>query len=219
MFGESPHFPWREYSPLQNWIPSFEVHVPWLCKIDDHTAALHMLTPSWWQLRKRQVDWPSMCCPRANLRLANPTLGSVGSETSLGRGQFFYPLLKRWVNPKMDSCIHFWLLFSSSQYILAVTFAISPPASQIGTHTAFCAKCPNVFFSKMWIWKSSGGLVGSEDWALSAAKLTTFSSRGGLCWFHVGCNHATHGLKLHVILCIHYRGALIGRKGNTSHAN
>ena len=52
----------------------------------------------------------------------------------------------------------------------------------------------------------------SEDWALTSAKRTTFSSRAALCRFHVGCNDATHG---HMVCFAYsaYRGGK-GRKEN-----
>ena len=52
-----------------------------------------------------------------------------------------------------------------------------------------CSKCPNVLQPDVNMKDQEGRVVGSEgDWALTAAKLTTFSSQAGLCRFHVGCN-------------------------------
>ena len=47
----------------------------------------------------------------------------------------------------------------------------------------------------------SGGVVRAlEDWALTSAKPTTFSSRGTLCRFHVGFNDVTRG---HILYALH----------------
>ena len=70
-----------------------------------------------------------------------------------------------------------------------MAFAISLQALQTEMHNARGSNCPNVLQPDVNMKDQEGRVVGSEeDWALTAAKLTTFSSQAGLCRFHVGCN-------------------------------